>query len=149
VTARSLADEGQAVAIGDGRPSNVALIMQRRSLDRHLRTDPDRSGLAAISRGTAMTIHQPTDSPHPRRMAYEPADRPDCPHIQASGGGELDRECDRQSLGYDDFAAAATTSAQDHHTRSAVVGVDGHSRDAELASSKRPGRGSAEDIGPL
>jgi signal transduction histidine kinase len=95
-----------------------------------------------------MTIHQPTDSPHPRRTAYQPADRPDCSHVQASSGGEVDRESDPGCrVGHTDFGLVAAKPRPDHRIGFGDSGVEVHSRDAELASPNRPGRGWAEAIG--
>jgi signal transduction histidine kinase len=95
-----------------------------------------------------MTIHQPTDSPHPRRTADRSLDQLDCSHVQASSGEEFDRECDRECrVGHTDFGLAAAKPRPDHRIGFGDSSVDGHSRDAELASPNRPGRGSAEAIG--
>jgi signal transduction histidine kinase len=95
-----------------------------------------------------MSIDQPTESLHPRRAAYRSDDQPDCPHVQASGGQECGRECDRERrLGHTDFGAAAAKTRLDHRNGFADIGAEGHSRGAELAWPNRPGRGSAEDIG--
>jgi signal transduction histidine kinase len=95
-----------------------------------------------------MTIHQPSDSPHARRTAYQPADQPERPHVQASGGAELDRECARKSrFGHTDFGQVIAKSLLNHRMGMADAGVNGHSLEAELARPNLPGYRAAKDIG--